>query len=70
MATSLRTVDKLTITFLVDNTINWMSKFPPEFTPELRLHLTQPDHGTWDETAGVRVLDFNKFCCGMLLITL
>lgn len=65
MSPGLIVVDKLTITILVDNTINWLSKFPPEFTQEVRIHLAQHDHGTHNKELGVRVLDFENFCCGM-----
>ncbi|KAK2463193.1 hypothetical protein APHAL10511_004848 [Amanita phalloides] len=59
----LRTVDNLTITFLVDNSIEWMTKLPPGFTQEVVLHLQQDDIQP-DEEKNVRVLDFDKFCCG------
>ncbi|KAF9481515.1 hypothetical protein BDN70DRAFT_876153 [Pholiota conissans] len=60
----LKYVDKLTITFLVDNCIEWMTKLPPGFTHELPQHLQQDNHGTFDERKGVPVLDFDRFCCG------
>lgn len=59
---SLKVVDKLTITFLVDNSIEWMTKLPPGFSLEILLHLRQGIPP--DETTGVPVLDFDKFCCG------
>lgn len=55
-------VDKLTITFLVDNCIEWMTKLPPGFTHELSQHLQR--HPPVDQDKGVPILDFNKFCCG------
>lgn len=60
----IRTVDKITITFLVDNSIEWMTKLPSGFTHEVVLHLQQ-DAIPPDEVKGVPVLDFDKFCCGM-----
>jgi len=60
---TIRTVDKLTITFLVDNSIEWMTKLPPGFTHEVVLHLHQ-DASSPDEVKGVPVLNFDKFCCG------
>jgi len=64
MHSDFKVVDKLTITFLVDNCIEWMSKLPPGFTHELPQHLQQHEHGVFDEKKGVRVLDFDNFCCG------
>ncbi|KAF8161195.1 beta-lactamase-like protein [Crassisporium funariophilum] len=64
MSASLKVVDKLTITFLVDNCIEWMTKLPPGFTTELPQHLQQKGHGHFDEVTGVPVLDFDNFCCG------
>jgi len=61
MAT-LRVVDKLTVTFLVDNCIEWMTKLPPGFTHELRQHLSyQPPV---DPLTGVPFIDLENFCCG------
>ncbi|KAG6886166.1 hypothetical protein C0993_000684 [Termitomyces sp. T159_Od127] len=55
-------VDRLTITFLVDNCIEWMTKLPPGFAHELPQHLQlYPDV---DDVTGVPVVDFNHFCCG------
>ncbi|KAF8633458.1 hypothetical protein AX17_004627 [Amanita inopinata Kibby_2008] len=53
----------LTISFLVDNCIEWMTKLPPGFTHELHQHLQQ-GLPPGDGTLGVPVLDFDKFCCG------
>jgi len=58
-----KVVDKLTITFLVDNCIEWMTKLPPGFTHELPQHLQQPGHCV-DTLMGVPAFDFEKFCCG------
>ncbi|CAA7259091.1 unnamed protein product [Cyclocybe aegerita] len=55
MPPNLKTVDRLTITFLVDNTIEWR---------ELQQHVNQPGHGVYDEEKKVPVLDFDNFCCG------
>ncbi|KAJ7188140.1 beta-lactamase-like protein [Mycena filopes] len=61
----LRSVDRLAITFLVDNSIEWFTKLPPGFTHELPQHLQQqnPPLKTHPVT-GVPVLDLNQFCCG------
>ncbi|KAF8894949.1 beta-lactamase-like protein [Gymnopilus junonius] len=64
MPPDVKVVDRLTITFLVDNCTEWMSKLPPGFTHELPQHLQQQDHGTFDDAKGVPVLDFDNFCCG------
>ncbi|KAI0029437.1 beta-lactamase-like protein [Vararia minispora EC-137] len=59
----LKRVTKLSITFLVDNSIEWMTKLPPGFVHEvpqfLRNHTPPPDPRT-----GVPALDFENFCCG------
>ncbi|KAE9411354.1 hypothetical protein BT96DRAFT_870041 [Gymnopus androsaceus JB14] len=59
----MRTVDKLTITFLVDNSIEWFTKLPPGFTHELPQHL-QAHHFPIDEETNTPMLDFDKICCG------
>ncbi|PPQ93782.1 hypothetical protein CVT25_013491 [Psilocybe cyanescens] len=64
MPPDVKLVDKLTITFLVDNCIEWMTKLPPGFTHELPQHLQQPSHGVFDKEKGVPVLNFDHFCCG------
>ena len=72
-------VDKLSITFLVDNSIEWyvvyydvniankelarMTKLPPGFTHELPQHLQQHGHCV-DTVMGVPAFDFEKICCG------
>ncbi|KAH7888604.1 beta-lactamase-like protein [Phlebopus sp. FC_14] len=59
----LLAVDVLTVTFLVDNCIEWMTKLPPGFTHEMRQHLF--DHQPrQDDRTGVPILDFENFCCG------
>ncbi|KAJ3764010.1 beta-lactamase-like protein [Lentinula raphanica] len=65
MLPSLRKVDKLTITFLVDNAIEWQvfTKLPPGFTHELPQHL-QEHRCTVDEATNTPMLDFNDICCG------
>ncbi|KAJ7497402.1 beta-lactamase-like protein [Mycena latifolia] len=65
VSSPVRSVDKLVVTFLVDNSIEWFTKLPPGFTHELPQHLQQgsPPLHTHPVT-GVPVLDFNKFCCG------
>ncbi|KAJ7901945.1 hypothetical protein B0H14DRAFT_3080169 [Mycena olivaceomarginata] len=63
----LRSVDsdRLVITFLVDNSIEWFTALPPGFTHELPQHLQQkkPPLNPHPVT-GVPVLDFDDFCCG------
>ncbi|KAF9024861.1 hypothetical protein BDZ89DRAFT_1068796 [Hymenopellis radicata] len=62
-STKPRQVKKLTITFLVDNCIEWFTKLPPGFTHELPQHLR--DHKPCvDKVTGVPVLEFDNFCCG------
>ncbi|KAF9012427.1 beta-lactamase-like protein [Cyathus striatus] len=61
LSTRLKHVHRLSITFLVDNTIEWMTKLPPDFTHELPQHIRQEPV---DSRKGVPVLDFDKFCCG------
>ncbi|KAJ6587029.1 beta-lactamase-like protein [Mycena vulgaris] len=64
-SSSLRSVDRLVVTFLVDNSIEWFTKLPPGFTHELPQHLQQenpPLHS--HPVTGVPVLDFDEFCCG------
>lgn len=60
MAT-LQTVNKLTVTFLVDNTIEWFTRLPPGFTHELPEHLRA---GIVDEVTKVPAINFDKICCG------
>ncbi|CAK5281751.1 unnamed protein product, partial [Mycena citricolor] len=60
-----RSVDKLTVTFLVDNCIEWLTKLPPGFTHELPQHLSQNNPPLHEHpVTGVPVLDFDTFCCG------
>ncbi|RDB25048.1 7,8-dihydropterin-6-methyl-4-(beta-D-ribofuranosyl)-aminobenzene-5'-phosphate synthase [Hypsizygus marmoreus] len=61
MSTSTH-VDKLTITFLVDNCIEWMTKLPPGFVHELPQHIQL--YPLPDEVTGVPIVDFDHFCCG------
>ncbi|KAL4080353.1 hypothetical protein V8B97DRAFT_740284 [Scleroderma yunnanense] len=58
----LVTVDRLAITFLVDNNIEWFAKLPPGFMHETKQHLSsQP---TKDPQTGVPIIDLENFCCG------
>ncbi|KAJ7924921.1 beta-lactamase-like protein [Mycena leptocephala] len=62
---ALRSVDRLVITFLVDNSIEWFTKLPAGFTHELPQHIQQenpPLHS--HPVTGVPLLDFDGFCCG------
>ncbi|KAJ3748865.1 beta-lactamase-like protein [Lentinula detonsa] len=70
MSTVLKKVDRLTITFLVDNCIEWQvdayvsfTKLPPGFTHELPQHL-QEHHFAIDEATNTPLIDFNAICCG------
>ncbi|KAI0063568.1 hypothetical protein BV25DRAFT_1869697 [Artomyces pyxidatus] len=63
MASSIIPVEKLVITFLVDNTIEWMSKLPPGFTHEMRQHLVD-QKPVIDPLTGVPIADIENFCCG------
>ncbi|TCD70726.1 hypothetical protein EIP91_002102 [Steccherinum ochraceum] len=63
MVLQLKTVDKLNITFLVDNTIEWFTKLPPGFTHEAPLHIMKHGHAR-DPVTGIPILEFEKYCCG------
>ncbi|KAG7098645.1 hypothetical protein E1B28_000561 [Marasmius oreades] len=63
MAASLKSVDQLTMTFLVDNCIEWFTKLPPGFSLEIKTHL-QENHMRVDKLTDTPILDFDKFCCG------
>lgn len=56
-------VNRLTITFLVDNSVEWFAKLPPGFKLELPQHLA--DARTMiDPLTGVPVINLEDFCCG------
>ncbi|KAI0644381.1 beta-lactamase-like protein [Trametes meyenii] len=59
----MKSVDKLTITFVVDNCIEWMTKLPPGFILEVPQHLSHPDVPR-DPLTGVPFLDLENYCCG------
>ncbi|VDB96760.1 unnamed protein product [Peniophora sp. CBMAI 1063] len=61
--TGLKRVERLSVNFLVDNSIEWMTKLPPGFSHEIHQHL-RDQQPTIDPTTGVPVLNFEKFCCG------
>ncbi|TCD71649.1 hypothetical protein EIP91_007396 [Steccherinum ochraceum] len=63
MVAKLKTVDKLTITFLVDNNIEWFTKLPPGFTHEIKIHLGEHGHAR-NPVTGVPIMEFEKYCCG------
>ncbi|KAG8982907.1 hypothetical protein FRB95_007680 [Tulasnella sp. JGI-2019a] len=56
-------VDSVTLTFLVDNTLEWFTKLPPGFKHEIRTHLESPKVPK-DDLTGVSILDFENYCCG------
>jgi len=59
----VKTVDKLTISFLVDNSLEWFTKLPPGFTHEIKIHLGE--HGpAINPVTGVPIMEFEKYCCG------
>lgn len=60
---SLKRVDKLVVTFLVDNTIEWFIKMPPGFTQELRYQVTE-NNPPIDSVTGAPILDLENYCCG------
>ncbi|KAI9059121.1 hypothetical protein FKP32DRAFT_1761112 [Trametes sanguinea] len=62
-ASELKAVDKLTITFVVDNCIEWMTKLPPGFIQEVPQHLFHPDVPK-DPRTGVPFVDLENYCCG------
>ncbi|KAI0743339.1 beta-lactamase-like protein [Daedaleopsis nitida] len=59
----LKAVDKLTITFLVDNCIEWMTKLPPGFIHEIPTHLSSANVPL-DPLTGVPFVDLENYCCG------
>ncbi|EEB86828.1 hypothetical protein MPER_16071, partial [Moniliophthora perniciosa FA553] len=59
----LQSVDRLTITFLVDNSIEWFTKLPPGFSHEVKQYLKPENHLEIDPTTGTPILNFNDFCC-------
>ncbi|KAL5507280.1 hypothetical protein ACEPAH_6736 [Sanghuangporus vaninii] len=62
-SSSLLRVDNLRITFLVDNSIEWFTKFPPGFSSELSQHLTKHSPPI-DDITGVPFVDLENYCCG------
>lgn len=60
-------VDKLSLTFLVDNTLEWMTKLPPGFMPEVLNHLSNGP--PVDARTGVPIVDLENYCCGKVAIT-
>ncbi|KAI0633902.1 beta-lactamase-like protein [Trametes polyzona] len=62
-APKIKAVDKLTITFVVDNCIEWMTKMPPGFILEVPQHLSRPDVPR-DPLTGVPFVDLENYCCG------
>ncbi|KAG1716642.1 hypothetical protein ID866_520 [Astraeus odoratus] len=56
-------VDRLVITFLVDNNIEWFAKLPPGFMHEMRQHLSDQTP-EYDPETGVPIIDLENFCCG------
>ncbi|KAH9851472.1 beta-lactamase-like protein [Lenzites betulinus] len=59
----IKAVDRLTITFVVDNCIEWMTKLPPGFILEIPQHLSRPDVPL-DPLTGVPFVDLENYCCG------
>ncbi|KAI0312977.1 beta-lactamase-like protein [Amylostereum chailletii] len=57
-------VAKLSITFLVDNSIEWFTKLPPGFTHEIHQHLRGPNPPPIDPLTGAPILDLENYCCG------
>lgn len=55
-------VDSLEFTVLVDNTLEWMTKLPPGFTSELRLHLENAP--PINPILQVPIVDLDHYCCG------
>jgi len=55
-------MERLTITFLVDNTIEWFTPMPSGFTSELDVHLSE--HPVHDLVTGASVVDLENYCCG------
>ncbi|KAH9911837.1 beta-lactamase-like protein [Fomitopsis serialis] len=58
----LRSVDKFSVTFVVDNCIEWMTKLPPGFTHEMKQHLSH--NPPVDDVTGAPFVDLENCCCG------
>lgn len=56
-------VNRLTITFLVDNSVEWFAKLPPGFKLELPQHLSDA-RTVIDPLTGVPIINLEDFCCG------
>lgn len=59
---ALLRVDRLSLTFLVDNTIEWMTKLPPGFKHEIRNQLSNGP--PVDVRTGAPFVDLQNYCCG------
>ncbi|KIO25909.1 hypothetical protein M407DRAFT_75106 [Tulasnella calospora MUT 4182] len=59
----LKAVDKVEITFLVDNSVERMTRLPPGFLHEVHSHLFHPSAPV-DEETGCKILDLENYCCG------
>ncbi|KAI0305548.1 metallo-beta-lactamase protein [Multifurca ochricompacta] len=59
---NFKPVQYLAITFLVDNSIEWMTKLPSGFTHEMRHHLNHKATEV-DPLTGVPILSLEDFCC-------
>ena len=69
MNPSLKRVDRLEFTILVDNSIEWMTKMPPGFGSEVKGHLEHCPPVDSERT-GVPILDLDEYCCGGSLNTI
>ncbi|EJU04313.1 hypothetical protein DACRYDRAFT_48508 [Dacryopinax primogenitus] len=67
----LKIVDSCILQIVVDNSIEWMTKFPAGFTSEIATHLQ--DKPRIDEKTGAPFVDLDRYCCAAhglsLLIT-
>ena len=66
---SLKRVDRLEFTILVDNSIEWMTKMPPGFGSEIKGHLERGPPVDSERT-GIPILDLDEYCCGGCLNTI
>jgi hypothetical protein len=60
---SLKRVERLQFTILVDNSIEWMTKMPPGFRSEVKTHLERCPPVDSERT-GIPILDLDEYCCG------
>ncbi|KAL6306509.1 beta-lactamase-like protein [Sparassis latifolia] len=63
MSPTLKSVDRLVVKFIVDNSVEWLTTLPPGFTHERPQHLFEQKPELC-AISGVPVIDLEKYCCG------